>query len=363
MWIQESFFKYASAIILSLLIILLFYKVSPIFLPLLWFIAAIFLPILFATLLYYILRPVVNIVERYGVPKYLSILLIYITFIILGVLFFYFFGAEILGEMRAISDISPEKIEYLKTFSNELIDKFKSKISIPSGPTVENILGSYLSKFNQFVYQQFVNLITTFMSIAVALALTPFVLFYFLRDDRLLSRFVMRFTPSEFQIEVQKVLQDIDTTLSNFIITQLTVAVIIGGVLFIGYLLIGLPQALSLALFAMIFYIIPALGTFIAIIPALIVGLSISFTMTIKVIIVMFTAHFLETNILTPRLMSNQLKIHPLTIVLLLLAAGSLYGLFGLLLVTPTYAIAKVVIWNLYKISRLRYVQAKNKND
>ena len=156
-------------------------------------------------------------------------------------------------------------------------------------------------------------------------------------------------------------MQDIDETLSGFILSQLTVAAVVGFFLFCGYLLIGLPHALLLALFAMIFYVIPILGTVIAIIPALVVGLTINLGMAVKIILVMLFAHLLEVNILTPRLMSHRLKIHPLTIILLLLAAGSLYGIFGLLLVTPTYAILKVIVWNLYKISRLRYQIAKSK--
>jgi predicted PurR-regulated permease PerM len=160
---------------------------------------------------------------------------------------------------------------------------------------------------------------------------------------------------------VKTILNDIDGTLSEFIVAQMMIAGIVAFFLFCGYLIIGLPHPLALALFAMIFYVIPFLGTFIAIIPALLIGLSISLPMAGKVILVMIIAHLIEGHLLTPRLMSSRLKIHPLTVILLLLAAGSLYGILGLLLVTPTYAILKVLTWNLYKISRLHYTIAKNK--
>lgn len=359
MWFQEGFFKYAVGTILVLIIIALLYYTAPVFAPILWFVAAVLLPILFSTFFYYALRPVVDFLER-KMPRYVAILLTYFVIAFTATLVFFIVGPQITAEVKAISNISPEKIENIKSNTNEFVQRLDQYIPISS---IESMFFNNLQKINAFIYALAVNMISTLTSIAVALALTPFVLFYFLRDGSLMPRYILRFVPADYQDEAQKILQDIDSTLSEFIIAQMTVAGIVGFFLFCGYLVIGLPDALSLALFAMIFYVIPVLGTFIAIIPALIVGLSMSLFMTIKVILVMFVAHILEADLITPRLMSQRLKIHPLTIILLLLAAGSLYGLLGLLLVTPTYAVVKVVIWNLYKIYRLRHAIAKTKTE
>ncbi len=361
MWFQESFFKYTVAIIFILLIIALSYYTAPVFYPILWFIAAILLPILFSTLLYYILRPIVNLLNRW-MPRNLAILAVYLLIGFVALIVILLIGPKIAEEFNSIVKVLSEtNLETLKSNTSDLLAKLKQYTNIPSFPELGDIVLKYIQKFNAFVAEFLLNSITSLASIAIALALTPFILFYFLKDDILFSKFVMRYVPLEFQDETQKILVDIDSTLSNFIFAQMTVAAVIGFFLFIGYVLIGLPQAIFLALFAMIFYVIPILGTFIAVIPAIIVAFSVSFTMVLKVVAVMFVAHFLETNLLTPRLMQHKLKIHPLTVILLLLAAGKLYGLVGLLLVTPTYAILKVIVWNLYKISLLRYALAKAK--
>ncbi len=124
----------------------------------------------------------------------------------------------------------------------------------------------------------------------------------------------------------------------------------VGALLFIGYLIIGLDYALTLSLIAIIFMTIPFLGPFLSIAPALLVGVSNSSLMVLKVIIVFVIVQQCEANVLSPQIIGQRLKIHPLTIILLLLAAGSLYGLAGLILVTPFYALAKVLIENIYKI-------------
>lgn len=363
MWYKHPFFKYTVGIILILTIFLLLYETAPLFSPILWFVTAVLLPLLFATLLYYVLRPAVHLLESWRIPRYVSILITYLGLLILIGLFVVIIVPRLVNELTLVSNIPPEKIESLKSFSKEWIEKAKSYISLTFLPQMEAVFYSVVQKINPFIYQMAVNTISTLTSIAIALVLTPFVLFYFLRDDYLFSKSILRFVPSRYQDEVQKILFDIDDTLSGFILSQMLVAVVVGFFLLCGYLIIGLPEAVALALFAMIFYVIPIFGTIIAVIPAFFVGLSISLGMGLKVLLVMVLAHILEANLLTPRVMSHRLQIHPLTIILLLLAAGTLYGLLGLLLVTPTYAIVKVIVWNLYKISRLRYALSKVKSE
>ncbi len=129
----------------------------------------------------------------------------------------------------------------------------------------------------------------------------------------------------------------------------------------LGSVIIGLNYALVLSLFALIFMTIPFLGPFLSILPALFVGLSDSPFMVVKVFIVFAVVQQIESNVISPLVIGQRLNIHPLTIILLLLAAGSLYGLIGLLLATPLYALVKVLIESLYKIYRLRYNPWKKK--
>lgn len=355
MWISHPFFKYASGIILILLIILLFYFDLPVFQFIIRFIAAISLPIFFSVLLYYILRPLVGTLGRW-MPKYLSILFVYLLLALVIIFFAMYLAPELIGAMSKISPTSLDSAkEHLYHFLNILNEHFPF-INLSS---FETILSQNFQKINNVIYQFLVEIVSALTGLSIAIALTPFILYYILRDDYLFSLFIVRYTPQTHQEEVQKILHDIDTALNGFITTQATVALVIGSFLLIGYIIIGLPYALLLSLFATIFYVIPFLGTFIAIIPALLIAATIHFSMILKVILIMIIAHFFETYLISPRLMSNTLKIHPLTIICLLLIGGSVFGIIGLILITPAYSIIKVVVWNMYKIFRLRYEQAK----
>lgn len=358
MWIEHNYFKYTIGTILFLTVFLLLHFSLPLFQLLIWFLATISLPLLFSVLLYYLLSPLVTLLDRW-IPKWIAILFLYL---VIGVILSGF-GLILVPQLaEAMARISPNSLDSVKDHLFSFLTIINASFPFINISSLESILNANLPKINSFVYQLVVELITAITTFSIAIALTPFILYYFLRDDHMFSNYVLRFTPQKHQDEVGKILHDINITLTGFINTQVTIALIIGCFLSIGYLIIGLPYALLLAMFGMIFYVIPFLGTFLAIIPALLIAASIHFSMIIKVIIIMIIAHFIEAYLITPKMMSNTLKIHPLTIIILLIVGGSLFGILGLILITPAYSIVKVFVWNVYKIMRLQYTMANLQN-
>src|SRR5690606_25440673 len=115
--------------------------------------------------------------------------------------------------------------------------------------------------------------------------------------------------------------------------------------------------ALVLSLLSLFTNVIPFIGPLLGTIPAIIVGWIEDPVMVIKVLIVAVIAQQLEGNLVSPLVMGRQLKIHPLTIIVILLVAGSLGGFLGLLLAVPTYAVSKVVISHIYRLILLRRTQ------
>src|SRR5262245_57410126 len=288
MWIRQPFFKYSTGTIMVLLILLLLYYNLPIFQFIIHFIGAVSLPILFSVLIYYILRPIVGKLENW-MPKYLSILLVYLLLALIIVFFVAYLAPELIDAMGSITS---KGLNSLKNHVNKFLIYLNEHFPFINLTYFQKLFDINLEKINEIAYPLLLDILATTTALSIAIAITPFILYYFLRDDNLFSEYILRFTPITHQDELKKILHDIDTTLQNFITTQMTVAVIIGSILLIGYLIIGLPYPLLLALFAMIFYVIPFLGTFIAIVPALLIAGTIHFSMIIKVIVIMFIAHF-----------------------------------------------------------------------
>src|SRR5699024_2397844 len=115
------------------------------------------------------------------------------------------------------------------------------------------------------------------------------------------------------------------------------------------YSIIGLEYALLLAIFALFMNVIPFLGPWIAFIPAVIIALLQDATLIIWVSVITLVAQQIDNHLITPNVMGKSLDIHPLTVITLLLAAGSIAGFFGILLAIPTYAVIKVIVRNIYE--------------
>src|SRR5699024_7972312 len=141
----------------------------------------------------------------------------------------------------------------------------------------------------------------------------------------------------------------------SYIQGQIIVASCIGILLYIGYLIIGLDYAIILALTAAITSVVPYLGPTIAISPAIIIAIVHSPFMLLKLAIVWVAVQFLEGNFISPNIMGKTMKIHPLTIIIVLLVAGNLFGIIGVILGIPGYAIVKVLVQYIYDKFKIRY--------
>lgn len=358
-WFYHPFFKYGCGVLLVLTILLVFSYVALYLSPVIDFISILFVPIFFSLMLYYLLRPLVSFLEaRAKIPRWAGIICIYL---VVGVLLFFFIayiGPILMKQMTEIANTSVETVGKMKESAKSIFDRlFKLNLD----HEIEQRLFDFVQQFTGVLSKNVVDVLGFLTRTAVILAVIPFIVFYLLKDDEEFSDDFLRMVPEDFGREARKILHNMDDTLSNYIQGLVIISSCTGAMLFVGYLLIGLNYALVLSVMALVFMTIPFLGPFLAFCPALFVGLSDSPFMVLKVCIVFLIVQQIESNIISPQVIGQRLKIHPLTIILLLLAAGSLYGLIGLLLATPLYALAKVLIENIYKIYRLRYSLWKKK--
>ncbi|WP_068469091.1 AI-2E family transporter [Candidatus Protochlamydia phocaeensis] len=357
-WYYNTFFKYAVGTLLVLSIILIFYHVAFLLTPVFNFASSLFIPIVVSFLLYYLLRPAIYVLEYFRLPRFISILIVYVIIAILLVIFFAYIGPLLGEQVSAIANTSVETLEKIKKSSQSIIS---TGMSANLEHEIEVRVLGLIQQATALLSQNILDIVGFITRVATILAVIPFIVFYLLKDDHEIAAGFLKYTPSHFDKEMRKILKNIDDTLSSYINGLVMVSFSIGSMLFIGYLIIGLNYALVLSVFAFIFTTIPFVGSFLAIAPAILVGLSMSPLMTLNVIIVFVIVQQIESNIISPQIIGHRLNIRPLTLILLLLAAGSLYGLLGLLFATPFYAIFKVLAENLYKIYLLRYqkIQAK----
>ncbi|MBT2570624.1 AI-2E family transporter [Planococcus sp. ISL-110] len=361
MWIKKPFFEYTTAILLVAVTLFFLGKIDYIFEPLQIIIATIFAPVLFGGLLYYLLRPFVKLLMRY-VSKIAGIGIVFTAIILTLSILLYFFGPIITSQVESLANLAPSKVEEVTEESNDMLVDFQ--LGGVTGTEIKAGALDYLENLSESLLNNVMDILAMVMNIAIVLIVVPFVLFFLLKDDEKFVPHLTKYLPEEHKLEGEKLLKDVDRTLSAFIIGQAIVAAAVGALMYVGYLIIGLDYALSLAIFAMFLIIVPFLGPLIGVIPALFVALmSGDMWMAVKVILVLLVVQQLEGNLVTPNIMGNRLNIHPLTIILLLMIAGALYGFVGILIAIPAYAVVKTLVHNFRLFNRLRKKREVSKKE
>ncbi|GLG00342.1 UPF0118 membrane protein YrrI [Alicyclobacillus hesperidum subsp. aegles] len=337
----SRYFRVALSVAATLLCIYLFGLLRGFFMDIWAVISTVFYPFLAALIISYILQPVVELLHRRRVPRSAAILCIYFTFAILVVV----------GVLNAVPVISRQISQLVSSFPAitaqishwmDMVNSRKQYLPNTVRVGLENALQQLEHRFETAPTGIFSFISSTINAIFMAF-IVPFLVFYMLKDAKAIGRAMVGLAPVRYKRRVRIILHGIDETLGGYIRGQFLVMLAIGILAFIGYLIIGMPYALLLALFLAIADIIPYLGPIIGIAPAVIIALTVSPALLIKVVIVNIAVQQCEGNFISPQIMGRTLKLHPMAIVAALLIGGELAGVVGLILAVPTLAVLKVV--------------------
>ena len=345
LFFKSKFFKYGSYLLLALLIIFMLGKIDYFFSPFISFAYSIIFPLLFGGILYYVLRPLVNIIQKARVPRVLAIVLAFVLVLIVLVILSSYTGVIVKEQATEFINSIPNLLQKAQDTLDSLLSS--NLLSYFNTAGFEEKITSFVQSISRGVGTLTINFIGAITNIGSIIIIIPVVLFYFLKDDGKLAPSLLRFVPKSHKSNLSHILKDIDNVLSNYIAGQLLVAFAIGVLMYIGYLIIGLEYSLILAIFAMICCIIPFFGPWIGIVPAVLLSLADNPFMGVKVFIVMMVVQQIDNNFISPQVMKKSMDIHPLTVILLLMGILPIMGFIGLIIVIPLYSAIKITIKNI----------------
>ncbi len=261
-------------------------------------------------------------------------------------------------QIMAFANDVPFYYNQTMVFINQLSasDQFKW-VMTQDYVSISNIvkeLNDYVATLPNRITESVSGIFSAVTNIAVTIITVPFLLFYMFKDGNKFPEMVGKFLPASYRSEGLKTLKDTGETLAAYINGQVTVALFVGTLAFIGYLIIDLPYALVMALIVAVTNIIPYVGPILGGAPAVILALFDSPFKAILAVLVITIAQQLEGNVLSPLILGKRLDTHPVTIIVILLVAGNLAGILGMILAVPFYAVTKTIILNFVRFLQLR---------
>lgn len=355
---KDLLFALLSLVLIGI-VIFIFDKISYVFEPFIIIFNTIVAPIILSLILFYLINPVINLMERYNIPRLLGIIIVFLA--IVG-------GATLI--INLLIPLIGDQITRLANNFPKYVDKFNNAIDqvthfsfLSSFYTqIQDWLDSVSNKIPSMVssyFDGFGTIIRSFaeaiVNVGVVLVTTPFVLFFMLKDGHKFKEYSTKIMPPKFRKDYHDLMEKMSVQVGSYIQGQIIVSFCIGILLFIGYSIIGLDYGLVLACIAAVTSVVPYLGPTIAISPAIIIAIITSPFMLLKLIVVWTLVQFIEGHFISPNVMGKTLKIHPLTIIFILLSAGNLLGIVGVILGIPGYAILKVLVSHLFLLFKRRY--------
>ena len=333
-------------LILSLLLInlILFSQTSYLFNPLKDFISAIGVPVACGAVIYYLVKPIYDYLLNKKVPKGIAILLVMVGVIVIFIMIITSLVPiiqkqllDLVSQLPYYYQIISEQVEkFMQTGFFETIQEQFNKINTDFIQSITERLNGILN----FTFSGIGSVVGIIGDIVITIMTMPVILYYLLKDGNKVIPFVTRMFPTRSQHKISVMLNEMNQQVSSYIRGQITVAICVGFTYIIGYTLIGLPYGVTIGMIAGLLTIIPYLGS--------IIGFVTNPTLALHVFLVFVIEQLIESRVLQPLILGSSLKMHPVTILIILLAAGKMFGLVGLLIAVPVYAVVKVFITHFF---------------
>ena len=313
-------------------------------------------PLLIAIAVVYLLNPLVSALERRGVPRAAGAGIVYVLFLCIVALVISLLVPVVTRQVGQVIDHFPDYLADAQATISRLAARFGQE---PDFRLDAEQVREWLSagENRQAVTRYLTGLRSVTNSVIsglIIIVLGPVMAFYLLVDLPRLERGAMALIPPGRRDEIRGLMDRIGQAVGGFFRGQLLVALFVGVASSIGLWAIGLPYWLLVGMVAGIFNLVPLVGPFIggglAVIIALVSGEPLK---AVWAALVLLAVQQIDNHLISPNVMGRTVQLHPVVVMLALLVGASFAGLFGMLVVVPLVAMAKIIflfIWSKYVV-------------
>lgn len=366
MFHKSKLMFWTSEVLLLTIIFFIWRQMGDMITPIVSVVNTILIPFLVGGFLYYITNPLVKFLqEKLKINRMIGILItlsLLFGLIALGVIYLL---PILINQLSSLINSTQGLYWEIQSFVNQLsknplfrnlnIQSTIQQLNLSYVDILQNILNSVTNSLG--------SVLSAVVNTRMILIMTPIFLVYFLMDGHKLLPMLERTVLKRDKLNISSLLTNLNATVARYISGISIDALIIGALAYIGYSVIGLKYALVFAIFSSLANLIPYVGPSIGLIPMVITYAFTDPQKMVAALIYMLIIQQVDGNILYPRIVGGVMKVHPITIMVLLLLSSNIYGVLGMIVAIPTYSILKEIakfLANLYDNHKEAQQQKKN---
>ncbi len=328
---------------LSLWVLVIALLVASVFL-----LSDIILLMIFSVLLAFIFNPFVSTLEKEGMSRLTATLAVFGTTSLLLYVLLSFIIPKFMVQMDQL-------MKMLASFSlHDQLVQFEAglyRIFPFFSP------GQLSHKFEDFINSQFVNsfdtisgLLSGIVSAILIMVIIPFITFFLVKDNRKIMKNILHIIPNNYFEISYWILKKVSLQLGRFVRAWIFDASFVGTVMGLGLYFIGVNNALPLGVIAGMGHLVPYFGPVIGGVPAIIVSViqTGDLSMVPYIVLLIVITYTLDNGFVQPFVFSKSVDMHPIIIILLIIAGSQLFGVLGMLLAVPTASVVKTAAKEIY---------------
>ena len=334
--LAHKYFSDEEAVILFLLLV-----VGTVFI--IWF-GAMLAPAIASLIIAFILQGLVAKLKSLGIPEIVAITGVFLVF--LGILVGFIFGLLplIWTQVSALASEAPRIIRELQSYLELLPQEYPHLVSAEAVNTVYQQVSAEVGQVTQWLVSFSLSSIPDLVALLIYVVLVPILVFFFLKDRQVLVDSVGRMLPPQRPMMLQ-IWHEVNLQCANYVRGKAVEILIVGGVTYVAFKLLGMPYAALLSLLVGVSVVIPYIGAAVVTIPVAVIAL-FAFGWGAQFIWIMVAygvIQALDGNVLVPVLFSEVNNLHPVAIIVAVLFFGGIWGLWGVFFAIPLATMLKAV--------------------
>lgn len=282
-------------------------------------------------------------------PRGVAILITLLTLLGLFVVAILFFVPVLITQLNSLIDAFPDLAAEGERWLRELMRPLQEQgyLSHDTDAVLEDLQTGVMDRASTIaegLLDDLLGAVTGIFDLGVKAFGIAFVAIYLLIDTRRIKAAYLRVAPAAYRRDALVLWDDFGVSLSRYL-GGLSISLLAQGILSgVALWMIGVPYPLLLGLWVSLTAIIPYLGAFLGAIPAVLLGFYISPTTGILTIVLYILIQQIESNLLTPRIQGQAVRVHPIIVLLAVIAGSEIDGLRGAIFAVPTLAVARVLL-------------------
>jgi putative permease len=302
-------------------------------------------PVLASLVIAYLLEGLIGLMQRRGVPRLIAVWTAFLLFVV--VLVFLIFGLVPLlsTQVAQFAQELPRMITTGQEAIMRLPERYPDFINQQQLADLLNSIRAEIATAAQSLVAFSLSSITSIVTLVVYLVLLPLLVFFFLKDKRLILDWMCGYLPKDRRL-ASSVWQEVNGQLTNYVRGKFWEILIVGVVSYITFEIMGLKYAMLLGALVGLSVIVPYIGAAVVTFPVAIIaffqwGTGNEF---IYLMVAYGIIQALDGNVLVPLLFSEAVNLHPIAIIVAVLVFGGIWGLWGVFFAIPLATLVKAVL-------------------